>query len=150
MSAVSLGSMTSQLSVPAGEIGDLIDQFGDDAPSALGAVVADIHGLPLVWSGALPEETVDHFAAIMLGLASLANSAAQCFAGNRCERQLVELDTEFVFVERVGSLGLLGVVADKSADLGAVGYEVTLLGTRLAARLNAELITELAGRVTRS
>ena len=149
MSAVSLASMGGRVSSGAAEVGALIDQFGDDAPSALGAVVTDRSGLPLVWSGSLPEETTDHFAAIILGLASLATSAAQCFAGSRCERQLLELDSEFVFVERVGTQGLLGVVADKRADLGAIGYEVALLGARLAARLDAEVVSELAGRVNR-
>lgn len=149
MSGVSLASMAGRVSSQAAEIGSLIDQFEVDAPSALGAVVTDRTGLPLVWSGSLPEETTDHFAAIILGLASLATSAAQCFAGDRCERQLLELDSEFVFVEHLAGRGLLGVVADKRADLGAIGYEVTLLGTRLAARLDDEVVTELAGRVRR-
>ncbi|MGI9603505.1 MAG: roadblock/LC7 domain-containing protein [Acidimicrobiales bacterium] len=147
MTAISLSSLAGQVSPPVAEIGDLLDRFVEDAPSAHAALLTDAHGLPLLWTGELPEETADHFAAIMLGLDSLANSAAQCFAGDRCERLFLELDTEFVFVERIGHRALLGVVADKKADLGAVGYEVTLLGARFSSRIDEAVVAELAGRV---
>ncbi len=149
MTAIPLGSLGGQVSATAGEIGDLFDRFRLDAPSALAAVLVDLGGLPLVWTGDLPEESADHFAAVILGLDSLGSSAAQCFAGHRCERQLLELDREFLFVERVGTAGLLGVVADKRGDLGAVSYEVALLANRLAGRLDADVARELAGRVVR-
>lgn len=150
MTAADLASLAGEVSPGSAAVGTMLEQFGVDAPSAHAAVIVDVHGLPLAWSGSLPEETVDHFAAILMGLHALGSAAATCFVADRCTRQYIELDSEVLLLERIGDRALLGVVCDRRGDIGAVSYEATLLAARLETRLDAGVVAELAGRVGRT
>ena len=129
------------------ETAELFDRLLEDAGSVRAVVLVGLDGLPLLWTGSLPEESADQFATIVLGLQSLAGAAAQLFACDRAGRLFIELSAEFLLVDRIGSVALLGVVVDKAGDIGAATYEATLLAERRESRLDDDVVAELCTRV---
>ncbi len=83
------------------------------------------------------------FGAIAAGLVSLTRGAARCFAEDRAERVVIELNQSYLLVSEVTAWAVLGVVARTDADIGLVAYETTLVAERLAPELSAELVAEM-------
>jgi predicted regulator of Ras-like GTPase activity (Roadblock/LC7/MglB family) len=79
-----------------------------------------VHGLEL--------DDADQLAAIASGFVALARSTGVRFGGSDMVRQVVaELDDTVLFVSSAGSGSVLTVLADRDADPGVVGYEMSQL-----------------------
>ena len=56
---------------------------------------------------------------------------------------IVEMHDAYLFVASISDGSALGVVAVKDANLGLIGYEMTVLVDRIGAHLTPELVAEL-------
>ncbi|MBZ4020066.1 roadblock/LC7 domain-containing protein [Streptomyces purpurogeneiscleroticus] len=96
-------------------------------PAVTGAVLASSDGVMRHRHG-LGHDDADRLSAITTGMCSLGGGLAtiqQNFGG--VEQVIVQGEGGYLFVSRAGVNGVLGVLTDKSADVGMVGYEIAML-----------------------
>ena len=87
----------------------------------------------------------DTFAAIASGLASLTDSSVELFGLGVMHRQIIEASNGWVLLSRVSQTASLGVVAERNADLGLTGYEMTRLARQLGDALSPAVVDRLKG-----
>jgi len=125
--------------------GWLIDNLTRQVPDISHAILVSADGLPLARSAGFPTERADQLAAIASGLTSLTQGAARCFAAGDVRQMIVEMDQGYLFVMSVSEGSCLAALARPSCDLGQVGYEMSMLITRVATALTPTLRAQLAG-----
>lgn len=124
-------------------VGDVVDRFVHDTVGVTDALVVSADGVGLALSDGLPAAVAEPFGAIVAGLVSLTRGAARCFAEDRAERVVIELDESYLLVSEITAWAVLGVVARTDADIGLVAYEMTLVAERLAPELSSELVAAI-------
>jgi uncharacterized protein len=133
----------SVLSAQAINVNWLVNNFVDHVPGVSEAVVVSSDGLPIAASSGLDRDSVDRFSAVASGLIGLSSGAAGRFGGGAVTEVIVEMEHAFIFVTGISDGSLLAVVANASADVGLVAYEMAVLvektGTALTPELRAEL-----------
>lgn len=96
-------------------------------PRTRSAVLLSADGLTSAAHG-VDADSADHLSAIASGLFSIARSAAARFGNSDGVRQVVaELDDTLLFVSSAGYGSVLTVLADREADAGIIGYEMSQL-----------------------
>jgi predicted regulator of Ras-like GTPase activity (Roadblock/LC7/MglB family) len=133
----------SDLSSEASNVNWLVNNFVDQVPGVSEAVVVSTDGLPIATSAGLDRDAVDRFAAVASGLIGLSYGAAGRFGGGAVTEIIVEMENAFLFVTGISDGSLLAVVADGTADIGLVGYEMAVLVEKAGATLTPELRAEL-------
>ena len=133
----------SDLSSAANNVNWLVNNFVDQVPGVSEAVVVSSDGLPIATSAGLDRDAVDRFAAVASGLIGLSYGAAGRFGGGAVTEIIVEMENAFLFVTGISDGSLLAVVADGSADIGLIGYEMAVLVEKAGATLTPELRAEL-------
>jgi predicted regulator of Ras-like GTPase activity (Roadblock/LC7/MglB family) len=109
------------------DLGWLLRGLVDRVPHTRSAVLLSADGLPTAAHG-LGADAADHLSAIASGLFSLARTASTRFGGSDGVRQVVaELDDALMFVSSAGFGSVLTVLADREADAGVLGYEMSQL-----------------------
>ena len=99
----------------------------DHVPHTRSAVLLSADGLATAAFG-LGADEADHLSAIASGLFSLARTASVRFGGSDGVRQVVaELNDTLMFVSSAGFGSVLTVLADREADAGVLGYEMSQL-----------------------
>ncbi len=121
----------------------LLSSFVDATPGVTDAVAVSSDGLLMAMSSSLERAGAEQLSAIIAGMTSLADSTARCFALGELEQVIVAMQEGYLFVSSVSDGSSLGVVADKRCDVGAVGYQMTLLVERVGAALSPSLVAEL-------
>jgi uncharacterized protein len=117
---------------PAGRQLDwLVDDFVRRVSGVQHALVVSGDGLRLAASERLGEGLADQLSAVASGLVSLTRGAAQCFRAEPVRQTIVEMGGGYLFVTAVSDGSSLAVFADAHCDIGMVGYEMTLLVTRV-------------------
>jgi predicted regulator of Ras-like GTPase activity (Roadblock/LC7/MglB family) len=139
----------SNLSIDAQNLNWLVANFASRVPGARDAVVVSSDGLLMALSPGLDRAGADQLAAIASGLTSLTRGASRCFGGGRVNQVVVELEHAFLFVTSISDGSALAVIANGNADVGLVGYEMTLLVERASAVLSPALIAELQASLPR-
>ncbi|MFD7921237.1 roadblock/LC7 domain-containing protein [Streptomyces sp. NPDC059740] len=119
------------------EVQKLLDEKIDDIAGVRCAVVLAEDGLPLYWSG-FDEETALRRSPLAASLGNLASRVAAEEGGGAVRRTLIEMEGGFFVVARAGSNTFLAVTTKPDANLGHIGYELTLLTKRLGPVLDAE------------
>ena len=114
--------------------GWLIDNLTHQVPDIAHAILVSADGLPLARSAGFPPDRADQLAAIASGLSSLTQGAARCFGAGDVRQMIVEMDQGYLFVMSVSEGSCLAALASPTCDLGQVGYEMSLLITRVATR----------------
>lgn len=125
------------------EIGWLVDRFVEDTAEVADAIVVSSDGLLLAISPNLDRTAADKLAAIVSGLRSLSEGVSAITARGGFSQAMIELANGYLVVSAISDGSSIGVVADRNADLGAVGYGTTLLVERVGAALTPALINEL-------
>jgi predicted regulator of Ras-like GTPase activity (Roadblock/LC7/MglB family) len=110
----------------------LLSSFVESTSGVTDAVAVSSDGLLMAMSSSLERAGAEQLAAIIAGMTSLAESTARCFALGRLDQVIVAMD---------GSC--LGVLAEKRCDVGAVGYQMTMLVERVGNALSPSLVAEL-------
>lgn len=109
----------------------LVNDFVRQVAGVRQALVVSADGLRLAQSEGLDAMTADQLSAVTSGLVSLTRSAAQAFQAEPVRQTIVEMGGGYLFVTTVSEGSSLAVHADAQCDIGMVGYEMTLLVTRV-------------------
>ncbi len=117
----------------------LLSRFVEQTPGVSDAVCVSSDGLLMAMSTDLDRARADQFAAIAAGLTSLSLGASRCFGYGEVDQVMVEMSTGFLFVASISDGSCLGVLSTKDADVGLVGYEMTLLVERFGSVLTPQV-----------
>jgi predicted regulator of Ras-like GTPase activity (Roadblock/LC7/MglB family) len=117
----------------------LVNSFVDRIAGARSAVVVTTDGLVLAMSERIARDSADQLAAVTSGLASLTAGAARCFSAGPVNQVIVEMAGGFLFVTTVSDGSALAVMCEPDCDIGLIGYEMSLLVTRIGQVLTPAL-----------
>ncbi|GAA3728688.1 putative regulator of Ras-like GTPase activity (Roadblock/LC7/MglB family) [Spinactinospora alkalitolerans] len=116
--------------VPSNQDSDLVWLLGNLAervPHTRSTVLLSSDGLAKAVYG-MDVDGGEQLAAIASGLFSLARGAGMKFGNSDVIRQVVvELDDTLLFISSAGFGSVLAVLADREADAGVLGYEMSQL-----------------------
>ncbi|HET9728010.1 MAG TPA: roadblock/LC7 domain-containing protein [Acidimicrobiia bacterium] len=121
----------------------LLSNFVESTSGVTDAVAVSSDGLLMAMSSSLERAGAEQLAAIIAGMTSLAESTARCFALGNLDQVIVAMRDGYLFVSSVSDGSCLGVLADRRSDVGAVGYQMTLLVERVGNALSPELVAQL-------
>jgi uncharacterized protein len=131
------------LSRPAQDVNWLLDSFVVNTAGVEQALGVSSDGLLMAISAQLPRAEADKLAAMISGLTSLSLSASRLLSKGPLRQVITEFGHGYLMVSAISGGSCLGVVTAANCDLGAIGYESTLLVQRIGQLLTPELITEL-------
>jgi uncharacterized protein len=140
--------MTTTLSSQVRNVNWLMTRFVSDTVGVEQAIAVSSDGLLMAISSNLDRGSADKLAAIVTGMRSLSDGASRVLGKGGVNQVLIEMRQAYLFIATISGGSSLGVVAAKNADLGLVGYEITLLVQRVGTQLTPELITELKNSLT--
>lgn len=140
--------LASSLSADAQNVNWLLSSFVTKTRGVQGAIGVSSDGLLMALSANMDRSTADRFAAIVSGLTSLSDGASRALDMGGLEQVIVEMRRGYLFVSQISGGSSLGVIAARDADIGAVGYEMTLLVQRFGTALTPALIAELQGTLS--
>lgn len=143
MTLQSDGASAASASADVRNFNWLLSSFVDTTPGVTDAVAVSSDGLLMAMSSSLERAGAEQLSAIIAGMTSLADSTARCFALGEVEQVIIAMQDGYLFVSSVSDGSSLGVVADRRCDVGAVGYQMTLLVERVGAALSPALVAEL-------
>jgi uncharacterized protein len=132
-----------QLSKDAQNINWLLSSFVDQTAGVGQSIAVSSDGLLMAISSNLDRASADKLAAIVTGMRSLADGAARVLGKGGLNQVIVEMSDAYLFVAAISGGSSIGVVADRTCDLGLVGYEITMLVSRVGNQLTPDLIAEL-------
>ena len=114
----------------------LLVDFSRETPGVLAAVVVSVDGLPLAVSAGVTDSLADQLSAAASGLVSLARATAQLLGSGGLTQTILEMTEGYLFVTSISRGATVAVHATRQADLGLVGYELTLLAERVGRALD--------------
>jgi predicted regulator of Ras-like GTPase activity (Roadblock/LC7/MglB family) len=124
----------------------LITSFAERIPGVESVVVLSTDGLVLALSDRLDRDTADTLAAVTSGLASLTAGAARHMGAGNVNQVIVEMDGGYLFVTSVSEGSALAVMCGPECDIGLIGYEMSMLVSRVGQVLTPALRAELSMR----
>jgi uncharacterized protein len=132
-----------QLSKDAQNINWLLSSFVDQTAGVGQSIAVSSDGLLMAISSNLDRASADKLAAIVTGMRSLSDGAARVLGKGGLNQVIVEMSDAYLFVAAISGGSSIGVVANRTCDLGLVGYEITMLVSRVGNQLTPDLIAEL-------
>lgn len=127
----------------------LLTSFVRNTADTREAIAVSSDGFLLASSSGSEREGVEQFAAIISGVTSLTNGAGDFLRCGHVERVVIEMEGGLLFIAAISDGSALGVLADKTCDMGLIGYEMALLLDRVGKALTPGLISELKNAITR-
>jgi uncharacterized protein len=124
-------SVTAAGTVDGRQLDWLLVDFVRSTAGARHALVVSGDGLRLAASQEIGEALGDQLAAVTSGLISLARGVARSFGAGPVRQTIVEMAGGYLFVTSISEGSTLAVLADRGCDMGMIGYEMTLLATRV-------------------
>lgn len=131
------------LSADAASFSWLIDNFVDSSAGVTDALAVSSDGLLIAASRSLDRASAEQVAAIVTGLVSLSDGASRTFGFDGLQQVIVSMRGGYLFVSSISEGSALGVVATAACDIGAVGYQTSVLVERAGNMLTPALIAEL-------
>lgn len=131
------------VSAAAQDFGWLLSRFTADTPGVLEAIAVSADGLLMAMSSEMEQVAAERLAAITSAITSLAMGASQCNDLGDPVKVIMDFDRGYLLISAISLGSTLGVVVSKSANLGAVAYEMTLFTNRAGAVLTPQLVVEL-------
>ena len=123
--------MTAAGTIDGRQLDWLLDDFVRSTAGARHALVVSADGLRLATSQGIDEALGDQLAAVTSGLLSLAQGVATSFQAGLVRQTIVEMAGGYLFVTSISEGSMLAVLAERSSDMGMIGYEMTLLAARV-------------------
>ncbi len=133
----------TELSDTAKNFNWLIDDFVNSTAGVTDAIAVSSDGLLIAASRSLERQDAEQVAAIVTGLVSLSDGASRAFGFEGLQQVIVSMRGGYLFVSSISLGSALGVVATTGCDIGAIGYQTSLLVERAGELLTPELISEL-------
>ncbi|MFC8846572.1 MULTISPECIES: roadblock/LC7 domain-containing protein [unclassified Micromonospora] len=125
----------------------LLDSFTSSTAGVVEAIAVSSDGLLMAMSAIKDRSNAERLAAVVSGMTSLAGGAASWYALGGLNRVIVDMADGYLLISAISAGSVLGVVADRSANLGTVAYEMTLFAGRAGGALTPRLIAELKNAV---
>jgi hypothetical protein len=141
--------MTSQvqLSQEAKTFNWLLDSFTSSTAGVREAIAVSSDGLLMAMSAVEERANAERLAAMVSGMTSLAGGVANWYSLGDLNRVIVDLTDGYLLITAISAGSVLGVIAERSANLGTVAYEMTLFASRAGSALTPQLIIELKNAV---
>ena len=115
----------------------LLDDLVERVVGAQHAVVLSADGLLIGKSAALSKDDSDQLSAMASAFQSLARGTGRHFGGGNVRQTIVEMEHAYLFVTAAGRGACLAVLAEESADMGMIAYEMNLLVKRVGVYLSS-------------
>lgn len=138
---------TAALSDQAQDFTWLLGKFAHETAGVIDVIAVSSDGLLMAVSGDADRSSSDRLSAIVSGIASLAAGAGASYGLGVLNKVIVDTEGGYLLVMAMSAGALLGVVAERSAALGTVAYEMALFVNRSNGMLNPQLINELKNSV---
>jgi predicted regulator of Ras-like GTPase activity (Roadblock/LC7/MglB family) len=135
------------LSVDAQDFTWLLTKFGSETAGVLDVIAVSSDGLLMAVSGEADRASSDRLSAIVSGIVSLAAGAGSSYGLGLLNKVIVDAEGGYLIVMAMSAGALLGVVAERTASLGTVAYEMALFINRTDGILSPQLINELKNSV---
>ncbi len=136
-----------ELSPEARNFNWLLDSFTSGTAGVLEAIAVSSDGLLIAMSSIRDRANAERLGAVVAGLTSLAGGAANWYSLGAINRVIIDMAEGYLLVTAISSGSVLGVIADRSANLSALAYEMTLFANKAASALTPRLIIELQNAV---
>ena len=81
-------------------------------------------------------------------MTALADGASRTLSMGQLDQVIIEMRRGYLFIAHISGGSSVGVIAARGADIGLVGYEMTLLVERFGSVLTPGLIAELQGSLS--
>jgi uncharacterized protein len=128
-----------------GQLDWLLSEFARDVPGVVHGVVVSGDGLRLATSPQVGVALGDQLAAAASGLVSLARGTAHLLGAGAVSQTILEMAGGYLFVTSISQGATLAVFAERSCDIGMVGYEMTMLASRVGHALTPAPRTNVGG-----
>lgn len=125
----------------------LLDSFTTSTAGVSEAIAVSSDGLLIAMSAIKNRANAERLAAVVSGMTSLAGGAANWYGLGSLNRVIIDMSDGYLLITAISAGSVLGVIADRTANLGTVAYEMTLFATRAGAALTPTLIAELKNAV---
>ena len=109
----------------------LLSDFASGTPGVRHVLVVSADGLRLAVSNGVDPHLADQLCAAVSGLVSLARGTSALLECEPVTQTIVEMAGGYLFATSISLGSTLAVVTDRSADMGLVGYEMTMLASRV-------------------
>ena len=139
---------TMELSAEAKTFNWLLDSFTTGTAGVMEAIAVSSDGLLIAMSAIKDRPNAERLAAVVSGLTSLAGGAASWYNLGPINRVIIDMGEGYLIVTAISSGSVLGVIADRSANLSTLAYEMTLFANRAGRALTPRLIVELQNAVS--
>ena len=139
--------MTTSIGADLQQFHWLLQQFVTNTAGVLEATAVSSDGFLLASSSGPGLKNGEQLAAVTAGIVSLTRGASEMFAMGEVEQVLIEMAHGHVFISTISDGSSLAVLADKRADLGLVGYEMTLMVDRVGSVLSPEVVHHLKNTI---
>ncbi len=136
-----------ELSAEAKTFNWLLDSFTSTTAGVLEAIAVSSDGLLIAMSAIKDRANAERLAAVVSGLTSLAGGASSWYALGPINRVIIDMAEGYLLVTAISSGSVLGVIADRSANLSTLAYEMTLFANRAGGALTPRLVIELQNAV---
>jgi predicted regulator of Ras-like GTPase activity (Roadblock/LC7/MglB family) len=137
-----------ELSAEAKTFNWLLDSFTTGTAGVREAIAVSSDGLLIAMSAIKDRPNAERLAAVVSGLTSLAGGASSWYALGPINRVIIDMGEGYLIVTAISSGSVLGVIADRSANLSTLAYEMTLFANRAGRALTPRLIVELQNAVS--
>ena len=134
----------SQPSPDGTDVAWLINSFVSKVRGVANSILVSSDGLALARSRDFPGDRADQLAAVVSGLTSLTLGASRLFNAGSVRQILVEMDEGYLFIMSVSEGSSIAALAEPSCDIGLVGYEMSLLVSRMGSALTPALRAQLS------
>ncbi len=131
------------LSEDAREFQWLVGVLAADTAGVRDAIAVSADGLLIAASDTSDPAAAQRLAAVVSGLISLAGGAARGYELGGLHKVIIDLADGYIVITALSSASVLGVVADRSASLGTIAYEMTMFASRVGHLLAPVTIIEL-------
>jgi len=115
----------------ADQLGWLLSEFSRTTAGVRNALVVSADGLKLATSPNVDPALADQLSAAASGLVSLARGTAMLLQAGPVSQTILEMEGGYLFVTAISQGATLAVHAERSCDIGMVGYEMTMLAARV-------------------
>jgi len=141
------GGSVVELSSEAKTFNWLLDSFTSGTAGVVEAIAVSSDGLLMAMSAIKDRANAERLAAVVSGMTSLAGGITASYALGPMNRVIIDLADGYLLVTAISAGSVLGVIADRSANLSTLAYEMTLFANRAGGALTPMLIDELKSSV---
>jgi predicted regulator of Ras-like GTPase activity (Roadblock/LC7/MglB family) len=125
----------------------LLSKFSRETAGVMDMIAVSSDGLLMAVAGDVDRAGSERLSAIVSGMASLAAGAGASHGLGRLNKVIVDAEGGYLIIMAMSAGALLGVVAQRTASLATVAYEMALFINRINGILSPQLINELKNTV---